>query len=193
MIAFSRMIVTRLRYIKSESESENMDDKRLNHYKHLLDQHKESHKEVIDDMEEPALGEYENNFPTELSYYDNHPADLGSELFEMEHQMGLLKQQVKEVEDIETAKEKIEEGNYGKCEFCGKDIDPRRLELLPQARLCIGCARKDEEEKVRIKETTMNRRPSEEQVLDAYQMNDDGVRNQALEDVMHYGSSSDLE
>lgn len=36
--------------------------------------------------------------------------------------------------------QKIEEGTYGKCEKCGKDIDPGRLEAEPTARFCMACA-----------------------------------------------------
>ncbi len=39
----------------------------------------------------------------------------------------------------------------------------------------------------------MEKRPSEEQVIDAWQMNRDGVQNEALDDLMHYGSSTDIE
>ena len=35
-----------------------------------------------------------------------------------------------------------EQGTYGTCERCGGPIDPERLEARPQARTCIGCARR---------------------------------------------------
>ncbi len=33
----------------------------------------------------------------------------------------------------------IEEGNYGICQSCGKDIAEARLEARPMATLCIAC------------------------------------------------------
>jgi DnaK suppressor protein len=33
-------------------------------------------------------------------------------------------------------------GNYGKCENCGKKIEPERLEAVPTATLCISCSKK---------------------------------------------------
>lgn len=49
-----------------------------------------------------------------------------------------LRQQVAELEE---ALERLQAGNYGTCESCGQPIDIERLEALPQARLCINCAR----------------------------------------------------
>lgn len=45
-----------------------------------------------------------------------------------------------EIADIRAALSRIEEGNYGSCAICGKDISPARLEALPTATRCIGCA-----------------------------------------------------
>jgi len=166
---------------------------KMRHYKFLLDQHRENREEIIEDMEGLRMGEYDSLHLDELSGYDNHPAEIASELFDIEHYMALKKLQMEEVKNIERAERKIEEGTYGLCENCGKEIDRRRLELLPQARLCIDCARKEDEEIISTKEQTMKRRPAEEQVLDAAEMNRDGVRNEALDDLMHYGSSTDIE
>jgi RNA polymerase-binding protein DksA len=41
--------------------------------------------------------------------------------------------------DVVKALERIEQGTYGRCERCGKDIPAERLEALPTARLCMGC------------------------------------------------------
>jgi RNA polymerase-binding transcription factor DksA len=41
--------------------------------------------------------------------------------------------------DINIALEKIEKGEYGKCEKCGKDIDEKRIAVYPAARICMNC------------------------------------------------------
>ena len=33
-------------------------------------------------------------------------------------------------------------GKYGKCEKCGKQIEQKRLEAMPEAFLCISCSKK---------------------------------------------------
>jgi RNA polymerase-binding protein DksA len=45
------------------------------------------------------------------------------------------------IADLKHALERLEEGSYGVCQSCGKPIDLERLEALPQAELCIECAR----------------------------------------------------
>lgn len=44
--------------------------------------------------------------------------------------------------DIEDALVKFDAGTYGTCESCGQSIPEPRLEAMPAARLCIGCASK---------------------------------------------------
>jgi DnaK suppressor protein len=45
-----------------------------------------------------------------------------------------------EIREIRLALRRIERGDYGKCESCGKPIAPARLEALPWTAFCIGCA-----------------------------------------------------
>jgi len=44
-------------------------------------------------------------------------------------------------ERVERALEKLEDGSYGKCDNCGKEIAAGRLEAAPESALCIDCAR----------------------------------------------------
>ena len=41
--------------------------------------------------------------------------------------------------DINLALEKIKKGEYGVCEGCNKKIDENRLNVCPEARLCLDC------------------------------------------------------
>jgi DnaK suppressor protein len=41
--------------------------------------------------------------------------------------------------EIDRALEKLEEGSYGRCDVCGGEIVPERLEALPWAVLCVTC------------------------------------------------------
>ncbi|GAC51017.1 TraR/DksA family transcriptional regulator [Gordonia aichiensis] len=45
--------------------------------------------------------------------------------------------------EIDAAIARAGRGEYGRCETCGRSIDPERLEVLPAARQCIDCARRD--------------------------------------------------
>ena len=56
-------------------------------------------------------------------------------------QIGALVGQVRRhVAEIDAALMRVEDGTYGVCEVCGGPIGSARLEALPAARTCIGCA-----------------------------------------------------
>jgi DnaK suppressor protein len=42
--------------------------------------------------------------------------------------------------DVERALAKLGEGTYGRCDGCGHEIGPERLEAIPWAVRCIRCA-----------------------------------------------------
>ena len=44
-------------------------------------------------------------------------------------------------ERLERALAKLDEGSYGRCDSCGAEIAPGRLEVAPESALCIDCAR----------------------------------------------------
>ena len=76
---------------------------------------------------------------TEMSTYDDHPADLASETFEREKDLALESNIQDLLAKVNTALEKIEDGTYGLCDSCGVEINPNRLEALPWASLCLNC------------------------------------------------------
>ena len=42
---------------------------------------------------------------------------------------------------VKKALELVEEGSYGYCVKCGEEIPEGRLESMPEARVCVNCAR----------------------------------------------------
>ncbi|MED3563041.1 TraR/DksA C4-type zinc finger protein [Bacillus xiapuensis] len=72
----------------------------------------------------------------ELSSYDNHPADEGTDLFEREKDIALKEHYELQLRNINHALEAMEKGSYGKCEVCGKEIPIERLEALPNTTFC---------------------------------------------------------
>jgi YteA family regulatory protein len=72
----------------------------------------------------------------ELSSYDNHPADEGTDLYEREKDLALNEHYDLQLRNIDHALEAMEKGTYGKCEICGKDIPIERLEALPNTTYC---------------------------------------------------------
>ncbi len=155
-----------------------MNDKQLTQLKDQLTQdlkdvksrlHEESHLET-----------------TELSNYDNHPADNATDLTDQNTEMAIENHKEEEVEQIEDALQAINNGTYGVCIVCGDDIPFERLEALPFAQTCIDHANPD---------LGSESRPSEESLLGAtteHPIKDEGgVRdyNDSFEEVEDFGSS----
>lgn len=72
----------------------------------------------------------------ELSSYDNHPADEGTDLYEREKDIALNEHYSFALRNINHALEAMEKGVYGKCEVCGKEILLERLQALPNTTYC---------------------------------------------------------
>jgi RNA polymerase-binding protein DksA len=68
-------------------------------------------------------------------------ADTATETYDRELDYTLEENSEHVLEEIEAALRRIEEGTFGICTNCGKPIAEERLEALPWATLCIGCAR----------------------------------------------------
>ena len=108
-----------------------------------------------------GLGDSIKENTSELSSYDNHPGDLGTETFEAEKNFSFRNNDKFVIGEIYDALKKIDDGTYGLCEQCKKQIAEERLDIIPYARLCISC-----ENEVRLKvEDQEKGRPIEEQIL----------------------------
>ncbi len=46
------------------------------------------------------------------------------------------------LEEINAALKRMDEGTYGVCEVSGEDIEPERLRVNPTATVCLACAKK---------------------------------------------------
>jgi RNA polymerase-binding transcription factor DksA len=73
----------------------------------------------------------------ELSSVDQHPGDSGSETFELEKTVSLLDQVEEELQEVEAAFQRLEDGSYGRCQACGRPVGDERLEAMPATRFCV--------------------------------------------------------
>ncbi|MBS4175920.1 TraR/DksA C4-type zinc finger protein [Lederbergia citrea] len=115
----------------------------------------------------------------ELSMYDNHPADMGTELFERERDMALSVHAESELVKVKQALEAIDSGKYGKCETCGKDIPYERLEAIPNTTFCVEHS---------PEQILPSDRPVEEEILDPAVDNSFAGRDKSSP-VRHYRDS----
>lgn len=77
--------------------------------------------------------------PGQMTY--GSQAAAASQVFDQQRALALRDRARAQLEQIEAALARIDDGTYGRCERCGADIAPDRLEALPWAALCIDCQR----------------------------------------------------
>jgi RNA polymerase-binding transcription factor DksA len=75
-------------------------------------------------------------------HFDEGFADAAQTTSERARVLSLADGLKQRLDDLQAAIHRVEAGTYGKCERCGQDIAPERLEAVPAARLCIRCANK---------------------------------------------------
>ena len=81
---------------------------------------------------------------SELADYDQHPGDQGSETLEQE--MDEAKRSILQDERnaVGQALQRLEDGTYGTCVDCGKEIPAARLQAQPEAIRCVEDQRRFE-------------------------------------------------
>ncbi len=77
--------------------------------------------------------------------------DIAQTLEQLGRDASLAEQERRELLAIERALSKMTTGTFGVCEDCGEDIPPRRLMVLPEARLCANCQTFEERQNSRTR------------------------------------------
>lgn len=67
------------------------------------------------------------------------PADMAANAYTKELLMSMSTNDRQLLQSIDTALDRIDDGDYGKCANCGQPIQEKRLEAVPWARHCIRC------------------------------------------------------
>ncbi len=78
--------------------------------------------------------------PGQMTY--GSQAAAASHVFEQQRDLALRERSRGELEKVEAALRRLDDGTYGTCTSCGKPIALERLEAIPWAPVCIDCARK---------------------------------------------------
>ena len=71
---------------------------------------------------------------------DEHDPEGATIAFERAQLAALLDQARARLVELDGALERVAGATYGRCERCGEQIAPERLEARPDARSCISCA-----------------------------------------------------
>lgn len=170
-----------------------MNSNEMQSYKILLEKRLAEINHTIEMMKENNEAEQDKFSPSELSNYDNHPAELGTELYHLELNNALKVHEESILQDIKDALLRISKGTYGICSRCGVEIPALRLEALPYVRFCLNC--EDDMENEPARQFTL--RVDKNRLLDApfgrkylnRQEDDEHEGKDQFNDLMKYGSS----
>lgn len=67
------------------------------------------------------------------------PVDLAVRNYSKNVQLALSENESRQLELIDEALERLEDEEYGVCQNCEKEINPKRLAAIPWARYCLDC------------------------------------------------------
>ncbi|HEX9883641.1 MAG TPA: TraR/DksA C4-type zinc finger protein [Desulfobaccales bacterium] len=112
-----------------------MSPERLSEVKErLLERKRRLWREVKDQLKSNIGNGYQEMLATARDEEDQATVSLMAET-----NLTLLGPKRQELEAIEEALLRLENGSYGHCEVCGQSIEPRRLEIMPETPLCRNC------------------------------------------------------
>lgn len=108
-------------------------------YERILLHEQKRMNDLIESIEEHGLDDSLLEATGELSSYDNHPADHGDITFERSKDLALCDNNATLLSMIRDALDRVEQGTYGTCDRCGREIAEERLEAFPYTTLCVDC------------------------------------------------------
>ena len=129
-------------------------------YSKLIDTLHEERRDSIETATELINGDMRESLG-ELSVLDNHPADIGTEVYQRSQDVAEHDRLLHRVDAIDAALERSKKGEYGICEHCGREIPFERLEALPYTTVCTECSREEEKEE----QHSLHREPVENEIL----------------------------
>jgi RNA polymerase-binding transcription factor DksA len=100
----------------------------------------------IQQIEGETLNTSSKDSSGDLSGYSFHMADVATDSFDRELNIGLASNEQSLLNDVDDAMKKIDEGIYGICEKYGVAIPKKRLMVAPYVRYCLQAQEEEEKE-----------------------------------------------
>jgi len=119
----------------------------LKKYKKILEVVRAKIVRGLEHLEGDSLNKSPRESSGDLSGYSLHMADMATDNFDTEFNLGLVSNEQQSLNRIDAALRKIEEGDYGLCESCAKPIPQKRLNAMPHTFFCIKCQEVEEKKK----------------------------------------------
>ena len=100
----------------------------------------------IDEIKDRLIAERENLLnklkENDLSIDDSEtpdPVDLAVRNYSKNVMLAVSENDSRQIILINEALERIDDEEYGTCQNCEKEINPKRLDAIPWARYCLNC------------------------------------------------------
>ena len=119
-----------------------MTDIDTSQYRARLLEEQDRLREAVDFLDRENPGSIADELGDIANGDDNHLGDTATATYDRELDQSLGEGAQQTLDAIRDALRKIDDGTYGTCEVCGKQIAPERLAAIPWARLCIDDQRK---------------------------------------------------
>ncbi|NPV52490.1 MAG: conjugal transfer protein TraR [Firmicutes bacterium] len=168
-----------------------MDRRKLEHFKAIIEEQRSRLLDRVEQLDK-GLQTSMKDSTGELSSYDNHPADEDTTMYDRERDVGIRGNTIGILQRMDDALERIESGEYGTCENCGRQIEEERLLSIPYTTLCVEC-----QNELEISMPDRFRRPVEEKALGApfgahfLRPDTPGIDGEDVwQDVAKYGTSN---
>jgi RNA polymerase-binding transcription factor DksA len=98
---------------------------------------REERASIVHQMHE--LGATETGDLTGDVNYGDGFSDAGAATAERTEVMGVVDALKTQLEGVDAALERVEQGTYGTCATCGNEIGADRLEFRPSSIYCVSC------------------------------------------------------
>ncbi|HYZ92528.1 MAG TPA: TraR/DksA family transcriptional regulator [Actinomycetota bacterium] len=79
--------------------------------------------------------------PDEMQFEQGF-ADSGQATADKARLLSIAEGLVGMLQEVDAALERMNNGTYGRCESCGAEIPPERLDARPVANLCVECKKR---------------------------------------------------
>jgi len=101
-------------------------------------------KKQLEEIAEKS-GLNKNDYKVKFPEYGRADDENAEEVAAFVDNLSLQKNLENSLAAVELTLNKIIGGQYGICEGCGREINRKRLEILPTARYCLSCKDKEHE------------------------------------------------
>ncbi|RLD11559.1 TraR/DksA family transcriptional regulator [candidate division KSB1 bacterium] len=121
-----------------------MDQKQLKEIKEIILKKREEVQKNLEYLRSTVLDSTTKEATGDHSAYSYHMADLGTDNMEREKAFMFAARDEKYLKQLNDALQRIENGTFGICRVCGKEISFKRLKAVPTTTICFDCKVKEQ-------------------------------------------------